>query len=65
MRILLLCFALLCISYATEYARGEIDTHGGKESTSYQTKSDFKNATFGVSMFLDKNITEKREPTKK
>jgi len=64
MKIALYIFLLSSLSFA-EYQKGKIDMHGGKENYKYEKRSNFSNATFGISLFADTNATKSKKPIQK
>ncbi|MBN2815749.1 MAG: hypothetical protein JXQ67_03650 [Campylobacterales bacterium] len=62
MKTLVILLVFLGSVSATEYAKGKIDMHGGKESSAYgsdyKSKSGFVKPAFNRSMLLDTNQSE-------
>jgi len=64
MKIALFIFLLSSGSFAA-YQQGKIDMHGGKEEYANTKQQNFSNATFGISLLADRNITKSKKLIKK
>lgn len=60
MKIVLSLMTLILLAFG-QYETGKIDMHGGKESNAYDKKKSFRSSSMGLSLFLDKNTSKKKD----